>query len=75
MPSGLACRSVTSCYRSQGVAWKAVSTPSQPERDRLLISQIYGETSYHAPRRELIADDHAMAGCERCERAEQARAG
>ena len=54
-----------------------MSTPSQPGRDRLLVFEIYGQAWHHAPRRELSADDHAvaMAGCERCERAEQARAG
>jgi len=54
-----------------------MSTPSQPGRDRLLVFEIYGEAWHHASRRELMARDHAVAvaGFERCERAEQARAG
>jgi len=54
-----------------------MSTPSQPGRDRLLVFEIYGEAWHHAPRRELIADDQAVAvaGRERCEPAEQVGAG
>jgi hypothetical protein len=38
-----------------------VSTPSQPERDHLLISEIHGEARHNAARRELTADKHAAA--------------
>jgi len=38
-----------------------VSTPSQPERDHLLVSEIHGEARHYAARRELTADEHAAA--------------
>ena len=38
-----------------------MSTPSQPERDRLLVREIYGEARHYAPWRELTADEHAAA--------------
>jgi hypothetical protein len=38
-----------------------VSTPSQPERDRLLVCEIQAQARHHAPRRELTADEHAAA--------------
>ena len=38
-----------------------MSPPSQPERDRLLVSEIHGEARLHASRRELTADEHAAA--------------
>jgi hypothetical protein len=54
-----------------------VSTSSQPERDRLLVSEIYVEARHHAPPCVLTADEHAaaVAGGKRGGRAEQARAG
>ena len=38
-----------------------MSTPSQPERDRLLVSRIRGAACHHASRRELTADERAAA--------------
>ena len=38
-----------------------MSTPSQPERDHLLVSEIHGEARHYAARRELTADEHAAA--------------
>jgi len=38
-----------------------VSTPSQPERDHLLVSEIHGEARHYAARRELTADERAAA--------------
>jgi len=38
-----------------------VSTPSQPECDRLLVSEIRGEARLHARWRELTADEHAAS--------------
>jgi hypothetical protein len=38
-----------------------VSTPSQPECDRLLVLEIHGEARLHARWRELTADEHAAA--------------
>ncbi len=38
-----------------------MSTPSQPERDHLLVSEIHGEARHHAARRELTVDEHAAA--------------
>ena len=54
-----------------------MSTPSQPERDRLLVREIYGEARHYAPWRELTADEHAvvMPAGPQCNRAEPARAG
>ena len=34
-----------------------MSTPSQPERDRVLVRKIYGEARHYAPWRELTADE------------------
>jgi len=38
-----------------------VSTPSQPECDRLLVLEIRGQAGLHARWRELTADEHAAA--------------
>ena len=38
-----------------------MSTPSQPERDHLLVPEIHGEARHYAARRELTADEHAAA--------------
>ena len=38
-----------------------MSTPSQPERDRLQVSEIQAEARLHASRRELTPDEHAAA--------------
>jgi hypothetical protein len=38
-----------------------VSTPSPPERDHLLVCEIHGEARHYAARRELTADEHAVA--------------
>lgn len=39
-----------------------MSTSSQPERDRHLVSEIQGEVRHHALRRELTADEDAASG-------------
>jgi hypothetical protein len=54
-----------------------MSTSSQPERDRLLACEIYGEVGRYAPWRELTADEHAAAVTvgKHGKRAEPARAG
>jgi hypothetical protein len=54
-----------------------VSRPSQPDRDRLLAREIYGEARHDAPWRELTADEHAAAEAagRQSNRAEPARAG
>ena len=38
-----------------------MSTPSQPERDHLQVSEIHGAARLHGARRELTADEHAAA--------------
>lgn len=38
-----------------------MSTSSQPEPDRVLVSEIHGEARRHVSRRELTADEHAAA--------------
>lgn len=54
-----------------------MSTPSQPERDRVLVREIYGEARHYAPWRELTADEHAAAVAvgKQSNRAEPTRAG
>ena len=54
-----------------------MSTPSEPERDRLLAREIYGAARHYAPWRELTADEHAAAvpAGKQSNRAESARAG
>ena len=52
-----------------------MSTSRQPERDRLLVFEIYGEARLHVPGRELIADERVAAGGKRCERAARRQVG
>jgi len=55
----------------------AVTTPSQPQRDRFLGSEIHDKARRHMRWHELKPDEHAaaVAGGRRREQAERARAG